>query len=85
MDQQHTKIKGYRDLSQDEINLMNRFKQFEAELMLFINSLEATPEEITRKRDLAIAKTHLQTGFMWGVKAIAKPEEIPLFTMSEHQ
>ena len=27
MKDQHKKIKGYRDLSQDEIDLMNRIKQ----------------------------------------------------------
>lgn len=32
MDQQHTLIKGYRDLTQQEIDLMNRIKAFGPEL-----------------------------------------------------
>lgn len=33
MDNQHTQIKGYRDLSQEEIDLMNRIKTKGAELL----------------------------------------------------
>jgi hypothetical protein len=33
MDNQHKKIKGYRDLSQEEIDLMNRIKAKGAELL----------------------------------------------------
>lgn len=33
MKDQHTKIKGYRDLSQEEIDLMNRIKTKGAELL----------------------------------------------------
>lgn len=33
MQNQHQKIKGYRDLSQEEIDLMNRIKQKGAELL----------------------------------------------------
>lgn len=34
MDNQHRQIKGYRELSQDEIDLMNRIKEKGAELQL---------------------------------------------------
>jgi hypothetical protein len=33
MDNQHRKIKGYRELSQEEISLMNRIKEKGAELL----------------------------------------------------
>lgn len=33
MDNQHKKIKGYRDLSQEEIDLMNRIKEKGQELL----------------------------------------------------
>lgn len=33
MENQHRKIKGYRDLSQEEIDLMNRIKEKGAELL----------------------------------------------------
>lgn len=39
MQNQHQKIKGYRDLSQEEIDLMNRIKEKGAELLLLQNEL----------------------------------------------
>lgn len=45
MKDQHTKIKGYRDLSQQEIDLMNRIKEHgekTKELLEEINSLRQT-------------------------------------------
>lgn len=40
MDNQHKKIKGYRDLSQDEIDLMNRIKEKGQELLALQAELE---------------------------------------------
>jgi hypothetical protein len=71
MDNQHKKIKGYRDLSQAEIDSMNRIKEKAAEVGELIESLEQTPE--IDKRWLAIAKTDLQKGFMAATRSIAKP------------
>lgn len=42
MDNQHRKIKGYRELSQDEIDLMNEVKEKGEELEKLITKLEAT-------------------------------------------
>ncbi|HEX7866575.1 MAG TPA: hypothetical protein VF555_16585 [Variovorax sp.] len=39
MKDQHTKIKGYRDLSQADIDLMNRIKEKGAELLLLQTEL----------------------------------------------
>lgn len=39
MQNQHQKIKGYRDLSQEEIDLMNRIKEKGAELLLLQKEL----------------------------------------------
>ena len=41
MKDQHTKIKGYRDLSQEEIDLMNRIKTKGAELLELQSELAA--------------------------------------------
>ena len=40
MDNQHKKIKGYRDLSQEEIDMMNEIKIKGAELGSVIEQLE---------------------------------------------
>ena len=71
MENQHKKIKGYRDLSQEEIDGINKIKEkgVELETLIFeINELMPDP------RWFAIAKTDLQTGLMALVRSIAKPE-----------
>lgn len=71
MDNQHKKITGYRDLTQEEIDLMNRSKALASEVGDFIEYLSKTGYE--DKRWLAIAKTDLQKGFMSLTRSIAKP------------
>lgn len=72
MDNQHRKIKGYRDLSAEEIQMMNDAKTKAQEVGDLISILE-TIESID-KRWLAIAKTDLQKGFMSLVRSVAQPE-----------
>jgi len=71
MDNQHKLIKGYRDLSQSEIDGMNSIKALEVdtgELFKQINAIEGVDQ-----RALTLAKTKLQEGFMWFVRSIARP------------
>ena len=72
MDNQHKKIKGYRDLSQTEIDLMNEVKEKGAELGELVEKLMAT--DGLDKRWVSIGKTDLQTGLMALVRGIAQPE-----------
>ena len=84
MDNQHKKIKGYRDLSQQEIDLMNTIKTKAEETGILIEQLEiiraenmsdkVTDLDIEAVRCLSVAKGHLQTGFMWFVRAVALPD-----------
>ena len=71
MDNQHKKIKGYRDLSQEEIDLMNEGKELSQKVGDFISKLEAN--ESLDKRWVAIGKTDLQKGFMSVIRSIAQP------------
>jgi len=71
MDNQHQKIQGYRDLSQEEIDLMNEGKALAQQCGDFIAKLEAI--ESTDKRNVALGKTNLQQGFMWAIRAVAQP------------
>ena len=71
MDNQHQKIQGYRDLSQEEIDLMNEGKALAQQCGEFIAKLEAI--ETTDKRNVALGKTNLQQGFMWAIRAVAQP------------
>lgn len=71
MENQHRKITGYRDLSQEEIDSMNEAKALAEQVGVLVARLGASVE--TEQRWLAIAKTDLQKGFMALVRSIAKP------------
>ena len=72
MENQHRKIKGYRELSQEELDLMNEVKEKGAELGHLIEKLEILKE--TDKRWVSIGKTDMQKGLMALTRSIAKPE-----------
>ena len=71
MKDQHEKIKGYRDLSQQEIGLMNEGKALAEQVGLYIDKLQAL--DSTDKRWVATGKTDLQKGFMSAIRSIAQP------------
>lgn len=78
MDNQHQKIAGYRELSQQEIDLMNECKAVEATCASLIDKLQnydpASPDERPLdQRFVALAKTSIQTGFMYAVRSVAQP------------
>lgn len=72
MDNQHKKIKGYRDLSQQEINDMNDIKA-EGERLKKVIALMRERKGLDQ-RWVSIAETHLQQGIMAAVRAVAQPE-----------
>ena len=72
MDNQHKKIKGYRDLTQAEIDAMNAVKAEGQRLEILIEEMQDNSD--LDQRWVAIAKTDLQKGIMAAVRAIAKPE-----------
>ena len=71
MKDQHEKIKVYRDLSQQEIDLMNEGKALAEQVGLYIDKLQAL--DSTDKRWVATGKTDLQKGFMSAIRSIAQP------------
>src|SRR5690554_449058 len=89
MKDQHTKISGYRDLTQDEIDLMNEAKALEAKCLAFHARVETQLEaqklsseggdayrlqQADAFRWHAIARTDIETGFMALVRSIAQPQ-----------
>lgn len=72
MENQHRKIKGYRELTQTEIDLMNAVKKKGEYLREMIEVMRA--HDGMDQRWVSIAETHLQQGIMAAVRAIAKPE-----------
>lgn len=71
MENQHQKITGYRDLSQEEIDSMNAIKEVANQVGQLTTDLGNT--EGVDKRWLSIAITDLQKGFMALTRSIAKP------------
>lgn len=71
MENQHRKIKGYRELSQEEIDMMNRVKGLGVDLEGAVNDLRHSDAD---QRWVSIAETHLQQGLMALTRSIAKPE-----------
>jgi hypothetical protein len=71
MDNQHRQIKGYRELSQEEIDLMNEIKAKGAELGEMVDKLRKA--EGLDQRWVSIGATDFQTGLMALTRAVAKP------------
>lgn len=82
MENQHKKIKGYRDLSQEEIDLMNEIKFKANEVASLINKIndlyvdqEVGQSDMTQHvRFIQLAEDDLQMGFMCLTRSIALPE-----------
>lgn len=82
MENQHRQIKGYRELSQQEIDLMNEIKSKGEELDTLINMLESrtvplagngVDQTCESRRWTAIGKTHMQQGLMALTRSVALP------------
>ena len=88
MENQHRKIRGYRECSQVEIDLMNEIKalgpQIEVVLLKAVNHINeqhnsAFASEIERLEDACptrwtmLASEHLQQGLMCLTRAVAQP------------
>jgi hypothetical protein len=84
MDNQHKLISGYRDLSAEEIALMNEIKEHAehtralvTRVQHFINEQpdpEVPHSQVTNPfRWTSLAQTDLQVGFMKLVRAVAQP------------
>lgn len=87
MDNQHQKIKGYRELSQEEIELINTIKEYGVLLEELVDECRRADvkegkngdrehderlDEASRWR--AIAKAHFQQGLMALTRSVAKPD-----------
>lgn len=83
MDNQHKQITGYRDLSQEEIEVMNAIKahaETTRELVERVNQFlqeqpePEAPQTVTTDsfRWVSIARTELQQGYMALIRAVAK-------------
>jgi hypothetical protein len=67
-------IKGYRELSEQELVMINEIKDGEAAVGELWRSVQST--DAVDQRWLAVAKTHFQEGFTALVRSIAQPEDV---------
>ena len=72
MDNQHRKIKGYRELDEREVAAMNHVKEVAAMVGDVVAAME--DNSALDPRWVAIGKTDLQTGFMALTRSVAKPD-----------
>ena len=72
MENQHRKIKGYRELSQEEIDLMNEIKLKGAELGNLVEKLRSRGASLDQ-RWVSIGATDFQTGLMALTRSVAQP------------
>lgn len=77
MENQHQHIKGYRELTAEEISLMNEGKELAEEVRRYTERLKVADQAPNRvtidQRWLAIGVTDLQKGFMALIRSIARP------------
>lgn len=66
-------IKGYRELSEQDVELVNLVKEAEIQVG---NLWRMVAEKKTDGRWAAIAKTHFQEGFTALVRSVTKPEDV---------
>ena len=71
MENQHNKIKGYRDLSQEEIDLMNEAKELAEQCGALVAKMKAI--KTNDQRWIATGATDLQKGFMSIIRGVAQP------------
>lgn len=71
MENQHRQIKGYRELNETEIALMNEVKAKGAELGELVAKLRAT--DGIDQRWVSIGATDFQTGLMALTRSVAQP------------
>lgn len=86
MDNQHKHIKGYRDLSAEEIDMMNKFKEIAVTVgdaclelrehvhkAMPFDTIEQRAERDEAKRWLEEGEMEAQKAFMCLIRAIARP------------
>jgi hypothetical protein len=76
------KVSGYRKLDEDELAMVNQIKAAGPAIQAMLDDVGSLIAARTKKypapdsedyRALALAKTNLQQGFMWLIRAAASP------------
>lgn len=80
MNNQHEKIKAYRDLTQDEIDAMNFLKEKEREILAYLTKLDIGANSPNKPGNISLhrvwfysGRKDLQLAFMQLNRSIVKP------------
>lgn len=65
-------VKGYRKLTQAEVDLVNELKDAEAAYARVWRKVKA--HQGVDQRMLALGRTHMETASMWNARAVFQPE-----------
>jgi hypothetical protein len=74
VDNQHQQIPGYRDLSQEEVDCIASIKREESRLVSVWSGIKDRFPDAD-PRDLAMARTHFEDGFIRLVRSVARPDD----------
>ena len=69
-------VAGYTPQSQSNVDLANEGKELEERYLRWLEKLAAHPD--TDKRNVAIAKSHVEEAAMRAIRSIFKPQRIKL-------
>lgn len=73
VENQHRQISGYRDLTEEEISLMNACKEQERVVAALLKRvIDAADPRSEAARQAAIARTEFEAAFMRMVRAVAR-------------
>jgi hypothetical protein len=67
-------VTGYNSLNQAQVDLMNRIKAQEGEIATVLSAMLVQSQGTADARWLDLARDHLETGFMYACKAVARPK-----------
>jgi hypothetical protein len=70
-------IAGYQDISEVKLRVVNDLKESEEFVLRKLDMLATAPFELDQ-RWLALARTHIQQGYMAAVRAVMQPRRIKL-------
>ncbi len=70
------RIAGYRKMSEQELQIFEEIKQAEERTLRYVDQLRQIPD--FDGRWISIAVTHFQQGTMALLRAVARPQRIPL-------
>jgi hypothetical protein len=69
-------VLGYREQTQETVDLVNEGKAIEELAMRWIDKLNMASVQmppVTDPRMIALGRTHIQTGFMWAARSVFQP------------